>query len=66
MAAGAHGALPRQARGDQRGLGRVAFAGGGPISRDPDEVAWLKYLADVGRGVDPVPRKRGLQNVQRR
>lgn len=53
-------------RGDQRALGRKVFAGGGPISRDPEEVAWLKYLADIARTGEGTPRARGFRSVERR
>ena len=45
--------------GDQREMGRrqhqLAASSGGPgfFSGDEDVVAWLKYVADVGRGFTP-------------
>lgn len=58
----------RLAGGDQRSLGRAAFArhmrSGAPIQ--DDEVEMLKYFADVGRGVPPKPRATGFAGVVRR
>lgn len=77
MAAGAYMALPPSMRGgdlaagDQRSLDRnffkraKGFSPGG-ASMDPEEIAWLKYIADVGRGVPPVPRARGFAGIGRR
>ena len=82
MAAGAVMALPPEARGglrdverlapgDQRAMGRAYFArragfSPGGASIQGDEAEWLKYIADVGRGVPPKPRKSGFAGVQRR
>lgn len=77
MAAGAYMMLPPEARSgrlaasDQRSLDRAFFnrAKGfspGGASMDPEEIAWLKYIADVGRDVPPVPRARGFAGIGRR
>ena len=63
------GAGGAYAGGDQRTLGRRAYAqraGMNGSNQNDDEVAWLKYLGDVGRGVAPTPRARGFAGVQRR
>lgn len=59
------------AGGEQRSLGRAAFArragfspGGASIQNNDGDM--LRYLADVGRGVSPQPRTRGFANVRRR
>lgn len=74
MPAGGYGAPPMGggqgglASGDQRSLGRAAFArhmrSGAAIP--DDETAFLRYVNDVGRGVPPKPRAQGFGSVVRR
>jgi hypothetical protein len=74
VAAGSYGALPL-AEGDQRAMGRKlfqrgggrgGFSPGGFSDQDGEEAEWLRYLADVSRGVTPKPRATGFRGVRRR
>lgn len=63
---------PGRGRGDQRTLGRksfqrrAGFSPGGVSLQDDEMEAYLRYIADVGRGVEPTPRARGFAGVRRR
>ena len=60
--------------GDQRDMGRAQAnlsKGPGAFSPDEDTVAWLKYVADVGRGFNPGDNdmsalgRRGFNSIKR-
>lgn len=67
---GRYGGAGPEAAGDQRTMGRAAYgprAGSGLMTvQNDDQGAWLKYLADVGRGNPTPARAGGFGGVRRR